>query len=572
MVTIKIAVSVIFPSEHDVPLLDQLAAAPAFVQNAVAKLSHILPENMSDISTAGLIIVIASIPMVMVFKGIVVYGNIYLMQWVGIRSIMDLRNRLFSHLLNHSASFLSKGNTGELMSRISNDTSVMLNSITTAIPTIVRDPITILALAVYLLWNYFTLTLITLIVFPLCVVPVQIYTQKIRRSMSALQTTLADLGKVMQEAFTGNRVIKAYNLEGPVVKKFERNSDEQINLNMRCVRANEIPGILIEIFGATGAALVLVYIRILGQIEMSPADFMAFIGSFFLMYQPIKSLSKVYTQLNQAKAASDRIYKMLDVKSDIPEPLHPKKLSAENAEIRFEDVCFNYGEDDVLKHINLVVKPGQRVALVGSTGSGKSTLIHLLLRFYDPTAGKITIGGTDIRDVTTHDLREQIAIVTQDTFLFDETIRTNIGFGCQNASFEEIKLAAQEALAEEFILQKPQQYDTLVGERGTMLSGGQRQRIAIARALLRDAPILLLDEATSALDTRSERIVQAALEKLMKNRTSICIAHRLSTIYNADVIYVLDRGAIAESGTHQELLTKGGIYKRLYDLQFSQLT
>ncbi len=505
----------------------------------------------------------------MILKGISVYGNCYMMQWVGIRAVMDLRNRLFAHLLNHSASFLSKENTGSLISRISLDTATINNAITQAIPTLVRDPLTIIALATYLLWNYFSLTLISLIVFPVCVIPIIIYARKIRKATRSFQDALAGISKVMQEGFTGNRVVKAYNMEKNLEAKFEDNSRQQVSLKMKIVRADELPSILIEIFGAIGAALLLVYIRIMGKIDMSPADFIAFIGSFFFMYQPIKSLSKVYSHLNQAKAASDRIYEMLDIKSDIIEPANPKHIDAGNAEIRFENLSFSYGDNLVLNNINLTVKPGQRIALVGHTGCGKSTLMHLLLRFYNPTQGRITIGGVDIRDVTTHDLREQIAIVTQDTFLFDDTIRNNIACGKPGSTQEEVQQAAKEALADEFILQKPKKYETLVGEHGIMLSGGQRQRIAIARALLRNAPILLLDEATSALDTRSERIVQSALEKLMKNRTSICIAHRLSTIYDADVIYVLNQGKIVESGTHTDLLAAGGIYKHLYDMQFS---
>lgn len=572
MITIKIAVSVIFPARTDVPILEQIAMAPAFIQNIVDKIAAFLPSNPEAIPTAGLILIIICIPFVMILKGIFTYANIYLIQWVGAHSIKDLRNRLFAHFLSHSTSFHNKGNSGALISRIFNDTQNIQNAVTNSVPTIVRDPITIVAFATYLFCQYRTLTLITLIVFPLCVVPVVIYAQKIRRATEILQSTMADLGKIMLESFTGNSVIKAYNLEKVVNERFRKNSGEQVCLRMKCVRADEMPSILIEILGAVGAALVLIYIKLFGKIEMSPADFLAFIGSFFLMYQPIKSLSKIYSQLNQALAASNRIYELLEIKSEIVEPANPKVINAANAAICFEHVFFDYGDRPILSDINLKIKPGQKIALVGSTGSGKSTLMNLILRYYDPIKGRITIDGIDIRDITTHNLHQQMAIVSQDTFLFDETILKNIEYGKPGASFEEIKKAAKLALAEEFILEKPDGYDTLVGERGVKLSGGQRQRIAIARALLRNAPILLLDEATSALDTKSERIVQAALEELMKGRTSICIAHRLSTIYDSDLIIVLEEGRIVESGTHEELIKKKGVYDRLYEMQFKTVS
>ena len=571
MITIKLAVSVIFPSQYDVPMSTQIEMAPQFVQNLIQSVAEHLPRGEGTVSTAALLLIIASIPGVMILKGVCTYINVYMIKWVGTRGVMNLRNRLFEHFMSHSIRFHTSGNSGELISRVFNDTQSIQNSITHAVPTIVRDPITVISLAAYLLYNYPTLTGVTLIIFPLCVVPIRIYAIKIRKATVSLQNMLASLGKIMQEAFSGIRIIKSYNLENVVNEKFRKNSREQVSLRMRQVRADEMPSILIEILGAIGAALVLIYIKLMGKIEMSPADFLAFIGSFFLMYQPIKSLSKIYSELAQAAAASDRIYEMLEVKTDVPEPVHPKKLSSQDMEIVFDHVSFSYGDRMVLSDINLTIKPGQRIALVGATGSGKSTLLHLILRFYDPTTGRITIGGTDIREVTTHDLHEKMAIVTQDTFLFDDTILNNIAYGKEGASFEEIQKVAKLALAEEFILQKPDGYETHVGERGVMLSGGQRQRLAIARALLRDAPILLLDEATSALDTKSERIVQAALEELLKGRTSVSIAHRLSTIYDSDVILVLDRGRIVESGTHEELLKNGGVYKRLYDLQFTQL-
>jgi len=340
---------------------------------------------------------------------------------------------------------------------------------------------------------------------------------------------------------------------------------------MRVLRAFEIPSQLTEVFGALGVALVLIYFvfnRDQSGNFADFSDFVAFIGSIFLMYQPIKSMSRLHNQLQQARAATQNIFELLDTGSSIVDPPNPQPLRAVGAPIRFANIDFGYDEKPVLQDIRLAVKPGQLVALVGSSGSGKTTITNLLLRFYDPQRGAVLIGDTDIRNVAIKDLRNQIALVAQETILFNETIRRNIELGRPGASASEIEAAARHAYAHDFIMEKPQGYDTVIGEKGASLSGGQRQRIAIARALLRNAPILVLDEATSSLDTESERAVQAALEELMRGRTTICIAHRLSTIQKADLIVVLDQGRIVEQGIHSELIKKGGVYQKLYELQF----
>jgi ABC-type multidrug transport system fused ATPase/permease subunit len=321
-----------------------------------------------------------------------------------------------------------------------------------------------------------------------------------------------------------------------------------------------------EFFGAVAVACFFIYIALFSR--TTPGGLIAFIGSIFLMYQPIKALIRLHNQLQQAEAATQYAFGVLNTQSCIEEPANPVPLRAQGADIRFEGVNFAYGEKSALSDINLTVETGHMVALVGSSGSGKTTLTNLLLRFYDPDQGVIRIGQTDIRQVALADLRRHIAIVTQETILFNDTISNNIALGRPGASSKEIVAAAKHAYAHDFIMDKPLGYDTVVGEKGLALSGGQRQRIAIARAILKNAPILILDEATSALDTESERAIQAALDELMQHRTTICIAHRLSTIQSADLIVVLHEGRIVETGRHAALLQHGGVYRKLYDLQF----
>jgi subfamily B ATP-binding cassette protein MsbA len=337
---------------------------------------------------------------------------------------------------------------------------------------------------------------------------------------------------------------------------------------MRIVRAMETPGPLMEFFGAAGVGLVFLYLAFQTGSRTSYADFLGLLLAIFSMYRPFKNLARLQNSLEQARSASSRVFELLATQSTIPEPANPKPFSASGGDIQFAGIEFAFGDKTVIHNLNLTVKAGQFVALVGATGSGKTTLTNLLLRFYDPQKGAVRIGGMDIRDVTTRDLRNQIAVVTQETVLFNETIRRNIELGRPGATDAEIEAAAKHAHAHEFIIEKPQGYDTFVGEKGVTLSGGQKQRIAIARAILRNAPILILDEATNALDTQVERIVQTALEELMQGRTCICVAHRLSTVQKADVIVVLDQGRIVEMATHNELLKQGGVYKRLYELQF----
>jgi len=372
----------------------------------------------------------------------------------------------------------------------------------------------------------------------------------------------------MHESFTGTRVIKAYNLEETVSAQFRATTRQYVSQLMRTVRANEIPSQLMELFGALGIALMFVYIHFGMDKDQQPHldDFTTFALSIVLIYPPIKALTRLHNQLHQARAASERVFELLAARNTVPEPAAPRMLHSTNESIEFVNVDFNYGDQPVLRDINLTVRPGQLVALVGASGSGKTTLANLLLRFFDPARGAIRIGGVDISDVTTRDLRNHIAVVAQENILFNDTIRRNIELGRLGASDADIVAAAKHAHAYDFIMEKEKGFNTIIGEKGVTLSGGQRQRLAIARAIVKNVPILVLDEATNALDAESERLVQAALDDLMKTRTTICIAHRLATIRQADLIVVLHQGRIVETGTHQELLRLRGAYHKLHDL------
>ena len=568
VITLKLVIGVVFPAANASPWAEQMQRLPGFVRALFERLQSGLPP--ADAIRSPLIIsaVVGLIPLVMILRGLAGYLNVYFLQWVAIRAITDLRIRLFNHLLNLSLQFFHRTGTGDLMSRIMNDTGAMQQTICYSLAVMITAPVTVVALAGSLLWDQPKLTLISVIILPAVVFPIVTYSRKVRKASEGIQTSCADLSRLMHEAFTGNRIIKAYNLEQKVMDQFTATSRSFIGHYMRVIRSQEIPGPLIEVMSAVGVAGVFFYITAPGQNGMAPKDFFGFITSIFLMYQPIKALVRLHSQLEQARAASLRVFEILAVQTTVADPAQPVPLQAAGSVIHFDGIDFSYEGKPVLQNIQLKVSPGQTVALVGSSGSGKTTLTNLLLRFYDPVKGTVRIGETDIRRVSLRELRAQIAVVTQETILFNDTIRNNIASGRPGAAEAEIVTAARQAHAEEFILAKSEGYESVVGEKGMTLSGGQRQRIAIARAILKNAPILVLDEATSALDTESERVVQAALEQLMVGRTTICIAHRLSTIQNADLIVVLSEGRMVETGTHAQLLKHGGHYQKLYELQF----
>jgi len=567
--TITFVCSVIFPSANPAETDKPLPGMPDFMTEWFHEAREAMDQGLHQ-HPGAVIGLVALIPLVMFLRGLFAYLNVYCLQWTAIHTITDLRERLFAHLLHLSAGFFSKNRSGELNSRIMSDTYALQTILSGATSVIVRDPVTLASVMAWLLYQPATrkLTLLTLIVLPFCLIPLSIYNRKVRRSSRELQSQNAGLMQVMTEAFTGHRIVKAYNLESVAASEFRHTASKAVSQYMRIVRANEISGPIIDFLGALGVALALLYLIYCAQARPSTTNFFQVITSVFLMYPPIKNLSRLYNQLAQARAASERVFELLATQNSVPEPARPRPLQAAGAEIYFDHVDFAYDDKPVLRNIDLHIRPGQLVALVGSSGAGKTTVANLLLRFYDPTRGAVRIGDLDLREVATRDLRKQIAVVTQETILFNDTIRRNIEMGRPGATYDEIIAAARHAYAYDFIMEKPQGFDTVVGEKGVMLSGGQRQRLAIARAVLKNAPILALDEATNMLDTESERAVQAALDELMKGRTTLCIAHRLSTIFHADLIVVLDQGRIVETGKHVELVKRGGIYQKLYELQF----
>jgi subfamily B ATP-binding cassette protein MsbA len=567
--TVMFVYGAVFPTANSAATGKLPMKVPAFVQNWFGDVRAGLESGLHAHPWA-VFMLIAAIPCVMFLRGLSGYLNVYFLQWTASRTIADLRTRLFAHLLNLSAGFYTENSSGQLISRVINDTQQLQTILSNATSVIIRDPVTLIGILGYLFYQQPRLTLISLIALPVCVIPIAIFSRKVRRNSRAMQAQSAELTQIMSEAFTGHRIVKAYNLENIAAEKFRITARKSVGHYMRIIRAMEIPGPLIEFFGSCGIAVVLLYLINHSTSSPNPTDFLQLVGSIFAMYQPLKNLTRLQNQLVQARAASERAFALLVTESTVPEPTQPRLLRAESADIQFDRVNFSYGEKIALHEINLQIKSGQLVALVGASGSGKTTLSNLLLRFYDPQRGAIRIGGADIREFTTRDLRNQIAVVTQETVLFNDTIRRNIELGRPGATNEEIIAAAKHAHAHQFISEKPEGYETIIGEKGVMLSGGQRQRLAIARAVLRNAPILILDEATNALDTESERAVQTALDELMQGRTTLCIAHRLSTILHADLIVVLDQGHIVETGTHDDLIKREGVYQKLYELQFRE--
>ncbi len=517
----------------------------------------------------SLILICLAIPAVMIARSVCGYCNSYYTTWVSAKVLTDIRTQLFSKMLSHSMDFFNKMQSGFLMSRITNDTRMMQSALSNISSDLFKQPVAIISGIGVLLYMDWKFTIVTLVLFPSCLIPLSMYGKRARRAVKGEQEEMGQMVVTMQETFAGIRVVKSFAREESQAKSFRRSNRIQFDNMMRITRSTEAISPLVESIAAIGVGFALLYV----YFENLPAaKFMALIAGIFLLYEPIKTLSRMHVMMQRSIQATVEIFRILDSESTVEDEPEAIALTSSRGGLQLDHVTFRYtgGIDDALKDFSLKIEPGRSYALVGASGAGKSTILSLILRFYDPTKGFVRIDGRDLRRVTQKSLREQIGLVSQDTFLFHDTILKNIQFGRLDATEEEIYAASQAAFAHDFIMAQPQGYETIIGDKGCLLSGGQQQRVAIARALLKNAPILLLDEATSALDSESEQQIQIALERLSKGRTVIAIAHRLSTILSADQIVVMDKGRIKEVGTHAELLQNSGYYRRLYDLQFNR--
>ncbi len=533
-------------------------------------IKDMVDQVLSEKNTTMLNWIVLSIIVVFVIRGIAYYGQSYLMNYVGQRVIIDIRKAVFEKLQRLSMSFYDKHKTGTIMSYVTNDVSALQSAMVDNVVEMITETVILVASIVMMIYLDWKLFLVTFATFPVVLFFIDSFGKRIRKSGSRIQEAAADITSVLQEVASSPRVIKSFVREGYEVDRFDKENMNNFRANMKYAQLSSTLTPTIEFVAAVGVSIILWYggnSVINGSI--TAGSLVAFLTYAVNISNPIKRLSRVIGNIQKALAAAQRVFDVLDLPEDIKNAPDAKALPKVKGDVRFNDVSFAYNEnEEVLSHVSFEVKPGEMVAFVGPSGAGKSTVASLLPRFYDAINGSITIDGQDIRKVTLDSLREQVGIVPQETVLFNGSVYDNILYGRLDATHEEVEAAAKAANAHDFIMQLPDGYETMLGDRGMNISGGQRQRISIARAILKNPQILILDEATSALDTESERVVQEALDRLMVGRTSFVIAHRLSTIKNADKIMVLEKGQLIEQGNHDELMAMDGLYAHLYKIQY----
>ena len=507
--------------------------------------------------------------MIYLLRGFGMYGQEYLMSYVGQGIIRRLRNMLYDHIQDLPLSFFHAEKTGVLMSRITNDVNIIKSMVSTAVTSVLRDCFTIIGLTGVIFYRDWKLALYAIIILPVAFLPIVQFGRRVRRVSTGCQESMADLNSFLHETFSGNKIVKAFGMEAYEKQRFHEKTRSLFHLEMKAVIARSLSSPIMEFLAGLGIAFIIWYggYRVISG-ESTAGTFFSFMAAVLMLYDPVKKLSNLNNSIQEGLAAADRAFDIIEKKSDIQESDHPVEIPFRPHSVSFENVGFRYDETQVLKDINLTVNAGEILALVGMSGGGKTTLVNLIPRFYDITHGMIRVDETDIRKASLKSLREQIAIVTQEPILFNDTIGNNIAYGNPLAPFQDIVDAAKAAFAYDFIERLPRQFDTSIGELGSRLSGGEKQRLCIARALLKNAPILILDEATSSLDSESEMLVQKALENLMKGRTTFVIAHRLSTIGYASRIIVIVNGEIIEQGSHEDLMARQGEYHKLYEMQF----
>jgi len=538
-----------------------------------ASLAYLVKPALDEIffqkNSQMLIYIPLLVALVYLVKGLCDFGQYYLMSYIGQSVIRDLRAQMFEKLEEMSVGFFVRHSTGELLSRMNNDVSMVQGAITSAITGLVRDALTVVALVCVVFYRDFKLALIALAVFPLAIYPLLAFGKKLKRYSRRMLVSLEEITERLNETITGIRIVKAFAMEDYERAKFDQVNQTLFNAFMQRFKVRALSNPVMETLGGMGVCAIVFYggYQVING-QSTQGTFFSFMAALLMLYEPIKRINEVNITIQEGISAGERIFALLDSPTDVMD--RPGAIILENVrhEILFDKVTFAYETEPVLKDITIRIRAGEAIAVVGESGVGKSTLLDLLPRFYDVTSGRILIDGTDLRDMTQRSLRENIGIVTQQTILFDDTIRNNIAYGRPDLPLQKVMEAAKAANAHDFVINLPYGYDTMIGENGIKLSGGERQRIAIARALLKNPPVLILDEATSSLDSDSEKAVQSALEVLMRGRTTLVVAHRLSTIRNVDRINVLVNGRIAEEGSHDELLALGGEFARIYHAQF----